>query len=259
MARPKKEGLDYFPLDVDIDQDDKIALIEAKYGAEGFAIVIKLLMKIYKNSYFYKWTEIEQLLFSKRVNVDINKVNVCIKDCIKWEMFSRDVYEKFEILTSVGVQRRYLEAVGRRQKAEMFKEYLLLEPNEVNAYKNLTLKSINVDINSINDDINPQSKVKESKENKTYFNLAIEDDSFLKIYCDQFLKKFNKEHMQIPEEKVNDLVKQIQYLKDRSSLGEFEEIVEYHFDNLPSGNNGDIRAFVHAFPRYLEELKPDEF
>ena len=30
MARPIKEGLEYFPLDCDIDQDDKIALIEAQ-------------------------------------------------------------------------------------------------------------------------------------------------------------------------------------------------------------------------------------
>jgi len=29
MARPTKTGLDYFPLDVDMDNDDKIALIEA--------------------------------------------------------------------------------------------------------------------------------------------------------------------------------------------------------------------------------------
>ena len=31
MARPQKNGLDYFPLDVDMDQDDKIALIEAQH------------------------------------------------------------------------------------------------------------------------------------------------------------------------------------------------------------------------------------
>lgn len=82
MARPQKSGLDYFSLDVDMDQDDKIALIEAQHGIMGFAIVIKLLMKIYKNSYFYEWTEKEQLLFSNRVNVDINAVNVVINDCV---------------------------------------------------------------------------------------------------------------------------------------------------------------------------------
>ena len=43
MARPIKSGLDYFPLDVDIDQDDKVAIIEAEHGMLGFGIVIKLL------------------------------------------------------------------------------------------------------------------------------------------------------------------------------------------------------------------------
>lgn len=32
MARPTKTGLEYFPLDVDMDQDDKLFFIEAKYG-----------------------------------------------------------------------------------------------------------------------------------------------------------------------------------------------------------------------------------
>ena len=45
MARPVKEGLEYFPLDCDIDQDDKVALIEAQHGIKGFGVVIKLLMK----------------------------------------------------------------------------------------------------------------------------------------------------------------------------------------------------------------------
>lgn len=57
LARPQKEGLEYFPLDVDMDQDDKVALIEAQHGLVGFGVVIKLLMKIYKHGYFYEWTE----------------------------------------------------------------------------------------------------------------------------------------------------------------------------------------------------------
>jgi len=176
MARPKKEGLDYFPLDVDIDQDDKIALVEAKYGAEGFAIVIKLLMRIYKHNYYYKWTETEQLLFSRRVNVDINRVNDCINDCIKWNMFDENQFKSFEILTSKGIQKRYLEAVGRRQKVEMIQEYLLLSTNYINAYKNLTLMRVNVNNNSVNDNINPQSKVKESKEKESKVNNNVADE-----------------------------------------------------------------------------------
>lgn len=167
MARPQKSGLDYFPLDVDIDQDDKITLIEAQHGVVGFAVVIKLLMKIYKNSYFYEWTEKEQLLFSKRINVDINLINVIINDCIKWGLFDSNLLKTKKILTSKGVQARYLEAVGRRTKVEIKKEYLLLDENIINVHKNLVIVDINYSSEEVSDDINPQSKVKESKENKS--------------------------------------------------------------------------------------------
>lgn len=167
MARPAKEGLDYFPLDVDIDQDDKIALIEAQHGVTGFAVVIKLLMKIYKNSYFYEWAEKEQLLFSKRVNVDINKVNAIINDCVKWGFFNKELFETYEILTSKGIQRRYLEAVGRRNKVIIEKKYLLLDSEIVNVYKNLVIVDDNPLSNVVNDYINTQSKVKESKVKKS--------------------------------------------------------------------------------------------
>jgi hypothetical protein len=163
MPRPQKEGLDYFPLDVDIADDDKMELIEAKHGLIGFAVVIRLLMRIYKSGYYYKWTEKEQLLFSKRIDVDINTVNEVINDAIKWELFDKKMLDKYEILTSKGIQKRYLEAVKRRQKVEMMSIYLLLKGNCLNEYTNIEI----VNINLIDDDINPQSKVKESKVNKS--------------------------------------------------------------------------------------------
>ncbi|WP_051577828.1 Lin1244/Lin1753 domain-containing protein [Sporolactobacillus terrae] len=174
MARPKKEGLDYFPLDVDTDQDDKIALVEAKYGVTGFAVVIKLFMKIYKEGYFYKWGEKEHLLFSSRVNVDINTVSDVVNDCIKWGLFDQKIYESEKILTSEGIQKRYLDAVTRRKEVTLEGKYLLINPLEyignskIKVYIiNVDGKRVNVNINDSNGkhqvDSNPQSKVKESK------------------------------------------------------------------------------------------------
>lgn len=163
MGRPQKQGLDYFPLNVDIDQDDKIAMIEAIHGIEGFGIVIKLLMKIYKEGYFYKWTEKEQILFSKRVNVDIKQVNEIIDDCIKWEFFDSNLFEAFKVLTSRGIQKRYFEIVKRRQRVEVINELLLLDNADINSYTNIVI----VDINKDNVNINPQRKEKEIKEKKT--------------------------------------------------------------------------------------------
>ena len=60
MARPIKEGIDYFTFDVDMDTDDKIYMIEAEHGLEGFAILVKLLMEIHRNGYYYPWNSSSQ-------------------------------------------------------------------------------------------------------------------------------------------------------------------------------------------------------
>jgi hypothetical protein len=166
MARPTKMGIEYFPLDVDIDQDDKIMLIEAAHGIAGFGIVIKLLMKIYKEGYFYEWTEKEQLLFSGRVNVDINAVNVIINDCLKWGLFHNSLYDKYKILTSAGIQRRYFAACTRRKVVNAIKPYILIDLSDFKNVVYVDINAVNVCINThpsgVNADICTQSKVKES-------------------------------------------------------------------------------------------------
>jgi len=124
-------------------------------------------MKIYKEGYYYKWTEKEQLLFSKRINVDINLVNDVINECIKWGLFDSTLYEKYKILTSKGIQRRYLEATCRRKQVELIKEYYLIDSSKYSNVVFVSINSVNVNNNphsdKVNDDNNPQSKVKESK------------------------------------------------------------------------------------------------
>ena len=188
MARPTKEGIDYFPLDVKMD--DTIALIEAEHGIVGFAIVIKLFQKIYSEGYFYFWTEKEQLLFSKIVSVDRNTLVSIVSDAIKWGLFNQELYEKYQILTSKGIQKRYFSIIYKRANIEVLKEYLLMS---VEDKKNIKVVSILDDRNTptsiVSDDRNTptsivsdiestQSKVKESKvkeeEEKNDFKIIIE-------------------------------------------------------------------------------------
>lgn len=154
MSRPIKQGLDYFPLDVDID--DKIELIEAKHGIVGFGIVIKLFQRIYKEGYFLYWNEQSVLLFSKRINVDINKVNDVINDCLCYQLLDKCLHKKYGILTSSGIQKRYLTAIDRRKEINLCKNYI-----------NVDINGINVHINWINDDNNTQSKEDNSKEDNS--------------------------------------------------------------------------------------------
>lgn len=171
MARPKKIGLDYFPMDVDMDQDDKIYLVKAEYGWEGFAIVVKLLMEIYSEGYFLEWDDRKIKIFSRKNLFDLDVVNGVINVCLDEDLFAKTSFEEHGILTSKGIQTRYLEATTRRKEIVLIKEFLLID---VNADNNTKVKVINVDINSqsseAKDDGNPQSKVKESKVKESKVN-----------------------------------------------------------------------------------------
>jgi hypothetical protein len=171
MGRPIKEGLDYFPLDVELD--DKFEIIESEFGTNGFGVVVKLLMRIYgQHGYYTVMTEREQKLFAKRINVDINEVNAIIMLALSEHLFDKEIFDKFGILTSRGIQKRYIEAAGRRKNIEFEKNILLID---ISKLENVSV--VNVNINPINDYImstsckhddyiSTQRKVEESKEDQ---------------------------------------------------------------------------------------------
>ena len=125
--RPGKQGVDYFPLDVHLD--DKFKFIEIKYKLEGFAIVIKLLQKIYSCGYWYQWTGDEVLLFADEIRAESELISKVVNECLERDIFDKDMYEKHQILTSKGIQKRYQEIVRRRKDVEIIVDYLLIDNN----------------------------------------------------------------------------------------------------------------------------------
>lgn len=125
MARPTKDGLDYFPMDCMFD--DKIELLEAKYGAEGCWILVKLWQQIYKDrGYFYPWAENEQILFSRRTNKDIAYINEIIAFATSIKLFDSEKL-KLGVLTSSGIQKRYFQASKRRKGLVLYRDILLID------------------------------------------------------------------------------------------------------------------------------------
>lgn len=159
MSRPLGQGLNYFSLDVDMDGDDKIELIEAKHGLIAFGVIVRLLMRIYKNGYFIQWTEKEKYLFVKNTQIEMLILDKIIEECFKEKFFSREIFDKYKVLTSSGIQKRYLAGSVRRKFVTIYKEYFLLKQNcpEIKILKHgLTLIPINDDIND--EDVNIDSK-----------------------------------------------------------------------------------------------------
>ena len=153
-------GINYFPLNVHLD--DKFELIEAEFGLKGFAIVVKLFQKIYgQQGYYCEWTEDVALLFGKNVGLGGDAVSEIVRAAIKRGIFDSELYDKYQILTSRGIQERYFEAVSRRKEIEVRKEYLLIKVDQI--YKNVRILNENVNISSRNVNISEQKKVEESK------------------------------------------------------------------------------------------------
>ncbi len=160
MGRHCKPGLDYFSLDTSLEHS--MRLIEAEFGLDGFGIIVKLWQRIYaERGYYVEFNEEVALLFADEITVGGNVVSEIVRAAIKRGIFHRGLYEKYKILTSHGIQVRYLEGTSRRVRVEMEDRYLLLSAHEIP--QNVYIKRENVYRNGENVDRNPQSKVEESK------------------------------------------------------------------------------------------------
>ena len=160
MPRPIKNGVDYFPLDVHLDE--KFELIEAEFGLTGFAVVVKLLQRIYgQDGYYCEWNDEVALLFGKRIGLGGSAVSEIVSASIRRGLFDQTLYDRYQILTSVGIQKRYFEAVARRKVVNVEAAYLLIEVTQVP--ENVHINRVNVNINPENVCNNPQTKGNKTK------------------------------------------------------------------------------------------------
>lgn len=180
MARPTAKGVEYFPLNVNFINDLKVRKLLLSCGAEAIAVLIYLLSTIYKDEgYYVEIHEDEIDLIALDVNVTPEFVLEVINKACEVRFFDVNLYENFNILTSKGIQERYLKITERRKNSVVITQF-----NLINVYNN----SVNVNNNSINVDNNPvnvykstQSKVKKRKVQKST-EKSLSNDSCKNVY-----------------------------------------------------------------------------
>lgn len=154
------DGIPYFPLDV--CPDDRLDLIEAEFGLKGFAVIVKLYQKIFGGlGYYCEWTNDVGMRFSRIVCEGYTLVSEIVSAAIRRGIFDKDLYEKYNVLTSVEIQEKYFKAVSRRKQVNVKAEYLLIKVDQLSG--NVNILSGNVCRNEENVYISEQRKVKESK------------------------------------------------------------------------------------------------
>lgn len=169
MARPPKEGLDYFPFDTGFLQNVKVRKVMRAGGAASVSILISLLCNIYKDKgYYMKWDNDMPFLIADELGVSDGAVQDTVDKAVKAGFFDADTYNKYHVLTSIGIQERYLSAANRRIKVELHKKLLLIDVSDFNNLVYVSNNSVNDDNNRVNGNRSTQSKVNKSKgeENK---------------------------------------------------------------------------------------------
>ncbi|HKR03484.1 MAG TPA: DUF4373 domain-containing protein [Bacteroidia bacterium] len=220
MARPIKEGLDYFPFNVDFFEDDKIQFVSGRFGEKGEVIAIKLLCKIYKDKgYYYQWGDDEAILFAKRVgNIQHTLVNDVVHELVKRDFFHKIIFDSFKILTSAGIQKRYVAIcqAGKRKNfiinpnlnllrfshdfKELTPELIAITPEEMQQSKAKEIKLKEKKVKEISPELfgskviyNPETILEKLLENEGWIYNTSKFLSFPRAKIEEMLKRFIEE------------------------------------------------------------------
>ena len=140
--RPLKQGLDYFPFDVDFFYTDKkIKVLKAKYGCDGITVFIYLLCQIYKNGYYIKLDEDYEYIISDELKMEPEKIGQIINFLCGRSLFENKLFASDKVLTSHGIQARFQAAVKERASKRVLEvdaDIWLLSNKETESYIKVT-------------------------------------------------------------------------------------------------------------------------
>jgi len=123
MARPLKEGLDYFPHDTDALNDEKIEALRVLYGNDGYAFYFILLERIYRTPNFeINISDAETIqILARKIAVTEERFSQILATALKWGCFDQKNYNERGVLTSNGIKKR--ASIVTKKREEMREKY----------------------------------------------------------------------------------------------------------------------------------------
>jgi len=123
MARPTKQGIDYFPLDTQFDE--KVELFVAENEHAGLGILINIWQLIYAgNGYYINNDKTLHLLIKRRGMSSLETIKQVINSAISYRIFDSELHSRFGILTSRAIQERYFLASKKKKRVSVDGNYL---------------------------------------------------------------------------------------------------------------------------------------
>ena len=130
MGRNKKEGLSYFPFDVDFFQDIKIRKLIKYQGSNAIAIYAFILCNIYKDGYYIRWDNDLPFIISEQTGYEESYIVEVINCCLDIGLFSKNLFDSEMVITSFGIQDRYRKINDLCRRKSDISEYMLISSEE---------------------------------------------------------------------------------------------------------------------------------
>lgn len=163
MARPIKTGLDYFPLNIDFFDDEKIVCLESEFGIKGSMIAIRLLCAIYRNGYFVEWTELLRAKLIRQLpGVSGELFDQVLNRLVRWGFFCASLFDSDKVLTSAAIQHRYFEAIRKRTPRAKYPYLIVSAPKTGVSAPKTGVSSVGNQQIKVNKKISPDGDIKKS-------------------------------------------------------------------------------------------------
>ena len=129
-----KIGLNYYNVDTDRYQDIKIKRLKKDFGCSGIAVFDYILCEIYRvKGCFIAWDESTVFDVAEYFGIKESLVNEIVNYCCVVGLFNRELLTNGRILTSLAIQKRYLEAClkAKRSNIEIPKNFKIPEESNI--------------------------------------------------------------------------------------------------------------------------------
>ncbi|MBD5131918.1 MAG: DUF4373 domain-containing protein [Clostridiales bacterium] len=158
MARPRKQGLEYFPFECDFFADERMVAIAGEFGLKGEIITVHLLCAIYRNGYFVEWGDLMKFKLMKELpGVSVDLLDNVVSRLVRWGIFDEGLFNSVGVLTSEAIQQTFFSVARKRVTTGEFPYVLGFRG------RNTRLSVVSDAETQVSDAETPQSKGKEIK------------------------------------------------------------------------------------------------
>lgn len=171
MARPEKNGIEYFPKDTGFYRDRKIRAVLARFGGDGTALYDYILCEIYDDKGYYLQIDDDfQDIASADLYVSYEKIGLMLDFLLKKSLFDNTLFSRDKVLSSHGIQTRYQKAVksrGAKRDIVVDGKFWLLDEAETESFIKVQINANKSEKNIGKSEKNPsyseEQSLKESK------------------------------------------------------------------------------------------------